>query len=52
MRYFVRSLLYGWAEVSKENFDKFVENLRTNAQNIPSEIRNEYIASRTKIIED
>jgi hypothetical protein len=50
-KYFVKSLFYGWQEVSKEQFDNFVEHLRKNAVGIPLAKREEYIQTRTKIKE-
>lgn len=50
MRYFVKSLFYGWREVSKKNFDAFVETIRKGSTAIPLDKKDEYIASRTAII--
>lgn len=51
-RYFVKSLFRGWCEVDKENFDGFVQHLRKGSLNIPRDKKDEYIATRTKVIEE
>ena len=51
-RYFVKSLFTGWHEVPKENFDRFCEHIRKDAVNIPTDEREAYIATRTKIQAD
>lgn len=51
-KYFVKSLFRGWCEVDKEMFDSFVEFLRKETLNIPRDKKDEYIATRTKIVEE
>jgi hypothetical protein len=50
-RYYVKSPISGWHEVNKERFDEFVKNLRNGSINIPYEKKDEFIASKTKVIE-
>lgn len=51
MKYFVKTNFHGWVEVSKERFYGFCELLRKSTPAIPSDKKEEYIASRTKIVE-
>lgn len=51
-RYYVKSLFFGWREVSKAQFDRFIEYLRKNAIGIPSAKKEAYIQTRAKIIEN
>lgn len=50
-RYYIKSPISGWHEVNKERFDEFVKNLRNGSINIPYEKKDEFIASKTKVIE-
>lgn len=50
-KYYVRSHFYGWREVSKEQFDSFVEHLRKNATGITADKKEEYIQTHTRIEE-
>jgi hypothetical protein len=52
MKYFVKSPISGWHEVSKERFDEFCKILREGAIAIPYEKKDAFIASKTKIIEE
>lgn len=52
MKYFVKSHFSGWVEVDKEKFYGFRRLLRNTATNIPADKKEEYIESRTKIIEE
>ena len=52
-RYFVKSLFYGWNEVNKENYDRFIKHIRNSATNFKSkEAIETYIKSRTRIEEN
>lgn len=51
-RYYVKSLFFGWREVSKERFERFIEHLRKNATGVPAVKKEAYIQTRAKIIED
>ena len=50
-RYFVKAIFSGWREVDKEHFDAFVKLIREGSINVPYEKKDEFIASKTKIIE-
>ena len=50
-KYFVKSLFYGWREVSKEQADNLALHIRRNASAIPAEKREEYIKTRIKVEE-
>ena len=49
MKYYVKSPISGWHEVTKERFDEFVKIMREGSNNIPYEKKDEFIASITKI---
>lgn len=51
-KYFVKAPISGWHEVSKDRFDEFVKTLREGSIRIPYEKKDEFIASKTKIIEE
>lgn len=49
-RYFVKAPVSGWHEVSREQYERFIERLRRNATpTIPME---ELISKRTKIVSE
>lgn len=48
-RYFVKAPVSGWHEVDREHFERFVENIRKNA-NPPTMTKEELIKSITKTI--
>ena len=50
-KYYVKSLFHGWCEVSKEQFDSFVEHLRKNATGIPADKKEAYIQTCVRIKE-
>lgn len=50
--YYVKALISGWHEVSKERFDEFVKILREGSGNISYKKKDEFIASKTKIVEE
>ena len=50
-RYFVKAIFSDWREVDKEHFDAFVKLIREGSINVPYEKKDEFIASKTKIIE-
>lgn len=49
-RHFVKAPISGWHEVSKEQFDSFVANLRKHSTGCPASKKDELVKSRTKII--
>lgn len=51
-KYYVKSPISGWHEVSKERFDEYCKFLREHSNNVSYEKKDELIASRTKIIEE
>ena len=50
-RYFVKAIFSGWHEVDKEHYEAFVKHLREYSTNIPDSRKDDFIASKTKIIE-
>lgn len=49
-RYFIKTAITGWHEVSKAGFERYIEFIRKNA-NPPKLTMDELIACLTKIIE-
>jgi hypothetical protein len=52
MKYLVKTHFSGWVEVTEEKFYGFRRLLRNTATAIPADKMDEYIESRTKIIEE
>ena len=50
-KYFVKSIFSGWHEVDKEHYEAFVKHLREYSTNIPDSRKDDFIASKTKVIE-
>ena len=48
-RYFVKSHFSDWREVSKDNFDGFVQNIKRNAGGINEQQKEEHLKKVTKI---
>lgn len=51
-KYFVKTFFHGWREVNKENFEKFVKNIREGSINITYDKKDEFIANKTKIVKE
>jgi hypothetical protein len=51
-KYLVKTHFHGWVKVSEERFNGFCRLLRKTTPGIPSDKKEEYIASRTKIVEE
>lgn len=49
MKYFVKSFFHGWTEVSKEQFDKFVEAKRNNIPAIPEDQKDAHVSKYCRI---
>lgn len=52
MKYLVKSHFNGWVEVTEEKFYGFRRLLRNTTSNIPADKKDEYIESRTKIVDE
>lgn len=50
-RYFVKSLFYGWREVTEQQFTAFCEHMRKNAVAMTPEQRERWLQDRTRIEE-
>ena len=50
MKYYVKSPIGGWREVTKERFDEFIKIIKDGSINVPYEKKNEFIASKTRVV--
>lgn len=51
-RYYVKSHFNGWREVPKENYDRFIENIRKHATGLNESKKERFIKQVTKIMQD
>lgn len=49
-KYYVKSLFYGWNEVSKEHYDRFIKHITEHSTALKQ--KEEYLKTRTKVIDE
>ena len=52
MKYYVKAIYSGWSEVTKENYEAFIENMRNGITTMGSKKKESYINDHVKVVED
>ena len=50
MKYYVKSQISGWHEVTKERFDEFIKIIKEGSINVPYEKKDKFIASKIRVV--